>query len=129
MKLAVLLAVATCRDSTRGSFPPSPSAVNTVGAHGIQIHRVAAELEGLASRSAPRLVAWQLAGLLRGLTSVRWMIRPVVLTSLAARVVADDCQRMKLASDKEVKEIVAAFAAQARGGTLIFHAPYYHSKL
>lgn len=83
-----------------------------VGAQGLHVQRIAAEIEGLASRSAPRLVAWQIAGLLRGLTSVRRTIKPEAMMGFAARVVANDCQRLNLATDKDIKEIVAAFAAQ-----------------
>ena len=54
----------------------------------------------------------QVAGVIRGLTSVGRRIRPEALHQLAARVIAGDCQRLRLAAEKDIKEIMQGFAAQ-----------------
>ena len=96
-------------------LPPTASGA-PVPVHGVQLQRIASELEDLAARSAPRLVSWQVAGLLRGLTSAGRPLRPETLQLLAARVVADRCQRLQFASGRDVKEIVQGFAEQVGDG-------------
>jgi hypothetical protein len=80
--------------------------------HLFQARRIIAQLEDLAAERAPRLTAWHIGCLMEGADAARHPLKPETLNLWAARVVADECQRLVLASDGDVRCIVRGFASQ-----------------
>lgn len=65
--------------------------------------------------SAPCFLC-QIGSILFSLSCIRHSFQHSSLQQLAARLVADDCQRLRLCGERDIVNIVKGMQAQVRGG-------------
>lgn len=76
-----------------------------------QRQRISAQLERLASQWATRMVTSNIASVLQGLLRANHQLTHLSLQKLAARIIANDCQRLSVASSWELKAVVQGFSS------------------
>lgn len=91
----------SCQRSTERHLPYS-----------LQAKQIAVQIEQFAQARAVRLTAAQISSILRGLTGANHEMSPDALKALAAVLMANDCQRLQLASEHDIKHIVWSFSMQ-----------------
>lgn len=87
---------------------------------GLTLKSIACNIEELAAARAARLSTGQVASIVRGLTGSSHIMHPNSVLAIAAVLVAQDCQRLKLASDQDWKDVVWGFSMQGFTNTLFW---------